>query len=130
MKTSKAVVLATVLCGLSALTLAAQQRPENNREGRPDANRRPASPFMVALDLNRDGVLSSDEIQRAPESLLKLDKNGDGQLTRDELRPPRNRPESGEDGHRRNPREDRDSSEREKDRERPERPGPGPRPQK
>jgi EF hand len=44
---------------------------------------------LAALDLNHDGVISADEIAKAPESLKKLDKNGDGQLTPDELRPPR-----------------------------------------
>ena len=126
MKTSKTVVLVAALCGLSALSLSAQQRPEAGGEGRPDAPRRPAPPFMVALDLNGDGVLSPEEIQRAPESLLKLDKNGDGQLTIDELRPPppqRNR-FGGDENRPRRSRENRESDrrpDREQERPRPER---------
>ena len=36
---------------------------------------------LQALDLNHDGILSADEIQAAPKSLLVLDTNGDGQLS-------------------------------------------------
>lgn len=53
----------------------------------------PPHPLMEALDLDKDGKLSAEEIKKAPQSLLKLDKNGDGELTRDELRP--NRPGMG-----------------------------------
>jgi hypothetical protein len=52
---------------------------------------------MVALDLNRDGELSADEIAKASQSLLKLDKDGDGKLSGDELRP---RPPGGGGGQR------------------------------
>jgi len=38
-----------------------------------------------ALDLDGDGVLSAEEIDKASESLLTLDTNGDGQLTADEV---------------------------------------------
>ena len=49
----------------------------------------PAAPpprLMEAIDTNHDGVLSADEIQRAPEAIRKLDKNGDGRVEADELR--------------------------------------------
>jgi hypothetical protein len=42
----------------------------------------------MALDTNRDGVISADEITAASASLKTLDKNGDGQLTREEFGPP------------------------------------------
>ena len=48
----------------------------------------PPRPLQIALDTNRDGVLSADEIAAAPHSLLTLDRNGDGSLTPDELQPP------------------------------------------
>ena len=44
---------------------------------------------LQALDLDRDGKLSAQEIQAAPASLRSLDRNGDGQLTPDELEPAR-----------------------------------------
>ena len=43
--------------------------------------------MLAALDLNKDGVLSAEELAAAPASLRTLDKNHDGQLTADELRP-------------------------------------------
>ncbi len=46
------------------------------------------NPLLRALDLDQDGVLSKEEIEKASESLKKLDKNGDGKITLDELRPP------------------------------------------
>ncbi len=48
---------------------------------------RPADPVMLALDADGDGALSASEIANAPASLKALDTNKDGQLTRDELRP-------------------------------------------
>ena len=42
-------------------------------------------PALAAIDANRDGELSKEEIEGAAKALLTLDKNGDGKLTRDEL---------------------------------------------
>ena len=44
---------------------------------------------MTALDTNKDGELSSDEIEHAAKALRALDKNNDGKITRDELMPQR-----------------------------------------
>src|ERR1700743_1039286 len=45
---------------------------------------------LQALDLNHDGILSANEIQAAPKSLMVLDTNGDGQINFvDELSPRR-----------------------------------------
>jgi hypothetical protein len=83
MKSIHRTILAASLTALWALPLAAQ-RPEGPR---PEGHRAPPSPLIMALDLDRDGILSTEEIGRAPESLLTLDRNGDGQLTREDLRP-------------------------------------------
>ncbi len=40
-----------------------------------------------ALDTDRDGEISADEIKNAGTSLKTLDKNGDGQITDDEVTP-------------------------------------------
>ena len=54
----------------------------------PSGNRpHPADPVMLALDANADGTLSATEIANAARSLAALDLNKDGKLTRDELRP-------------------------------------------
>ena len=44
-------------------------------------------PVMTALDKNRDGILSAEEIHNAPAALMALDKNNDGKLSADELAP-------------------------------------------
>jgi predicted O-methyltransferase YrrM len=44
-------------------------------------------PLMIALDTDRDGEISADEIDSAPTVLKKLDRNQDGKLTPDELMP-------------------------------------------
>jgi hypothetical protein len=62
---------------------------------------------MAALDKDKDGSLSADEITAAAESLKTLDKNGDGKLAEDELRPPRPpRGPGGPEGFGRGPRGD------------------------
>jgi hypothetical protein len=47
---------------------------------------RPSRPALDALDLNKDGIIDSDEITKAPQSLKALDKNTDGKITPDEYR--------------------------------------------
>ncbi len=66
---------------------AAQSDVQPEGEGREGRGGSRPDALFNALDLNRDGTISADEIARAPESLKTLDKNSDGQLTEDELRP-------------------------------------------
>jgi len=40
-----------------------------------------------AIDTDRDGILSADEIANAPTALKSLDKNNDGKISEDEVRP-------------------------------------------
>lgn len=47
----------------------------------------PGSPVIAALDTNKDGELSADEITAASSELRKLDKDGDGKLSRQEILP-------------------------------------------
>lgn len=85
-------IIAGLALAVPALQLNAQSarppRPEGPGGQGPGKGHRPPPPLIMALDVNKDGVLSAEEIANAPQSLLKLDKNGDGQLTHDELRPP------------------------------------------
>ena len=46
------------------------------------------TPLIIALDLNGDGELSTDEVNRAAESLRKLDRDQDGRISRDEWAAP------------------------------------------
>jgi hypothetical protein len=50
----------------------------------------PPLPIIGAIDADHNGVISSEEMQNAPQALQQLDRNGDGQLTPDEFAmPPR-----------------------------------------
>ncbi len=75
------------------------ERPQGGQGERP-----PAPPLLGALDADRDGVLSADEIDKSPEALAKLDQNKDSQLGPREYgqRPPQGPPrEGGRDGDKR-----------------------------
>lgn len=101
------LLLKSFLGSLTLVGLAiAQDGPRGSRGPRPDVapGQVPMSPpraqslppMMVALDADRDGVISSKEIANAAAALGTLDANQDGQITRDELRPPRDqRPPAG-----------------------------------
>jgi hypothetical protein len=59
--------------------------------GPPDGQgfrRPPPLPLAMALDVNHDGIIDSNEIANASAELLTLDKNSDGQLTTNEYLPP------------------------------------------
>ncbi len=58
--------------------------------------RPPTPPLMLALDADKDGELSSDEIKNAATALKTLDKDEDGKLSREELRPQFARPGDGD----------------------------------
>ncbi len=72
-------------------------RPERgDREGGPRPERRGPGgrpgfmrimPIIIVLDINKDGEISKEEMEKAAESLQKLDKDKNGKLTEDELRP-------------------------------------------
>ena len=47
----------------------------------------PPPPLVIALDADKDGVISVKEIENAAAALKTLDKKNDGKLTREELRP-------------------------------------------
>lgn len=73
-----------------------------------------ANPLIVALDADRNGEISADELKNAAAALATLDRNRDGKLTADEYRPqgfqpgfagPRpSRPDGGPEGGPRPPR--------------------------
>jgi hypothetical protein len=77
--------------------------PVRGRRGGPgggpgdDGPRRPGPPIMAALDANRDGELSPEEIRNAAAALKTLDHNRDGVLDLSELDPRGGNPD-GPDG--------------------------------
>lgn len=66
------------------------ERPREPRLGEgsgiPGDFERPAPPLFEALDTDKDGRLSSAEIDAASGALKKLDSDGDGAIDREELR--------------------------------------------
>ena len=54
-----------------------------------DAQGRPESPLMRALDTDHDGVISAAEMEHAAAALAPLDTNHDGALDQSEVRPAR-----------------------------------------
>jgi hypothetical protein len=115
MKTTMKVTVAMLALGASAFALQAQDNggppgggpPDNGSfnggpppppdrdqtngwQGQPGRHHRPPPlPLLMALDVNHDGIIDSNEIANASTELLTLDKNHDGQLTPDEYLPPR-----------------------------------------
>ncbi|MCW1887596.1 hypothetical protein OKA04_22860 [Luteolibacter flavescens] len=79
-----------------------EEKGDGQGHGKPPRHPRgPGSPLVAALDTDRDGEISAEEIAAASESLATLDKNEDGELTPQELhpRPPHPPREAGdEDG--------------------------------
>lgn len=61
----------------------------DRRRGERGPGRHGPPPIIAALDLDKDGVISSSEIEGAAAALKTLDKNEDGELTIEELRPER-----------------------------------------
>lgn len=89
----KKILAGTLVVSLALAANAVAQPPEGGPpDGPPRFDGPPGPmgpPIMMALDADKDGVLSADEIAKAPEALKTLDKDGDGKLTAEELRPPR-----------------------------------------
>jgi len=57
----------------------------------PAAGRGGRSPLVEALDADRDGTISAEELKNATATLSALDKNHDGALSEEEYRPQRGR---------------------------------------
>jgi hypothetical protein len=64
-----------------------EMRPPTPPEGKPPHGHRPPPPIIAALDADKDGTISAEELEGAPESLKQLDKNEDGELTPEEIHP-------------------------------------------
>ncbi len=87
--------LMIIVAALAFVADSARSQPAEGRgrfEGRGGFGGRippeffPGIVIMAALDADKDGALSADEIANAAAALKKLDKNGDGKVGRDEIR--------------------------------------------
>jgi hypothetical protein len=90
----KTVCLAALVTLMTTNGLFAQPNPDQPpserqppREGQPRQGgfQRPPFPLMDALDANRDGEISAEELKNAAAALRSIDKNKDGQLTENEF---------------------------------------------
>ena len=89
-----AAAMGVAAWGLTVFADPPEDGPKDRSEGRqsqdgPPRRGPPRPPLEVALDLDHDHEISSEELETATASLKKLDKNGDGKLTPEEYRPPR-----------------------------------------
>ncbi|MGY8687262.1 MAG: hypothetical protein ACKVHP_05925 [Verrucomicrobiales bacterium] len=74
----------------SSAWFAVAQRPEgggDRQRGGRGVDRMKMIPIFVALDTDKDGVLSENEIQNATAALLTLDKDNDKKLSAEEIAP-------------------------------------------
>ena len=74
------LLVAGLAGGLCAAQAVAQPGP-SRRGGLP------SHPLMTALDTDKDGAISAEEMKHAADALKALDKNQDGRLARDEVTP-------------------------------------------
>lgn len=78
-------VCAVAFALLVASSVFAQPPSQKNRKAPGGFLRR--VPVISALDKNKDGEISAEEIENAAAALKTLDRDGNGKLTEDELRP-------------------------------------------
>ncbi len=86
----KTIQLTAALIAAMAMAVHAQNEepPPGPPSGSPPGHcPPPGGPLFALLDTDRDGKLSEDEIDKAPEILKALDKNGDGYVVAREARP-------------------------------------------
>lgn len=73
----------------TATLMAQSPEPQDKPPG--DHPKPPPPPLWVALDADKDGEISAEEIQNAADALAKADANGDGKISKDEafVKPPK-----------------------------------------
>jgi hypothetical protein len=101
MKTKMKMMLVILAAGATAFAASAQDdntnAPPREPAFGPGGHHPPVPAIVLALDVNHDGVIDSNEIANASAELKTLDKNGDGQLTPDEYLGKRPGPPPGSD---------------------------------
>jgi hypothetical protein len=73
---------------IAAMAMSVHAQNEEPPPGPPPGHRPPpGGPLFAVLDTDRDGKLSEEEIDKAPEILKALDENGDGYVDAREAHP-------------------------------------------
>ena len=97
MRFSKYTMMVAVAVGVALLSMALTARAQDRRPPRPGERERggdgpqqfrfgpPRFALQEALDKDRDGKLSADELKNAVASLKALHKNSDGKLDAEEI---------------------------------------------
>ena len=98
----KSILFVAIVATLTMSSLVFAQRPGGGRGGQGQGGpsgggqrggqrggQPPVSPLMTALDVDKDGKLSAEEIAGAAAALKTLDKNSDGVLDVSEMAPAR-----------------------------------------
>ena len=98
MKTHTATIIAGSAIALTAGWMALAQQTSGPVPHNPEHPAAPVHqahaiphqtiPTIAALDADRNGEISAEEIANASAALQKLDANNDGKLSRDEFLPP------------------------------------------
>lgn len=70
---------------LAATATLMAQSPEPQDKPPGDHPKPPPPPLMAALDTDKDGEISAEEIENAADSLAKADTNGDGKISKEEV---------------------------------------------
>lgn len=84
---SNLITGATFAAGALAATLAFAQPPEGGQ--RPQGRGRYIPLIVEALDADKDGALSTEELGKASDAIKTLDKDSDGKVSGEEMRPRR-----------------------------------------
>jgi hypothetical protein len=84
---SNLIAGATFAASALAATFVLAQPPEGGQ--RPEGRGRYIPLIVEALDADKDGALSSEEVGKASDAIKTLDKDSDGKVSAEEMRPQR-----------------------------------------
>lgn len=73
-----------------------KDKEEDGQDGPPQGGQQgpPPSPILEAIDTDKDGSISAEEMENAPKALAALDTDEDGEIDLRDLAPPR--PDGGQ----------------------------------
>ena len=81
----RGIIAGALLVGSAFLATSAWAQQPGREEARPQGASGPVNPLLQLFDTDRDGTLSTAEIDAASAALRRRDANNDGKITADEL---------------------------------------------